>query len=120
VLALTVPVAAMVAADQRGKPTNLVALFTGLDEYNASSVRKRLEEQRVPFELRDGGQTIMVPADHSAELTIELSRFAPAASMAPVGIVHGMDRGQESALRGAASTTFRTGVSPAAQGHGGP
>ena len=72
-LVVSVPAAAFLAWDTRAKPEDLVALFRDMRYEQASQVRKLLERHHVPFELQDGGQTVLVPAAQRAELTIEFA-----------------------------------------------
>lgn len=73
VLMLAVPVAAYFAFDWRERPSNLVPLATNLGEAEVHAVCELLEDWSVPFELRDGGHTLLVPAVLRAELIFELS-----------------------------------------------
>jgi hypothetical protein len=72
-LAVSVPVAAFLALDTRAKPADLVEFAAELGETQSAEVRRWLEWRHVPFELKDGGQTVLVPAAQCAELTIELA-----------------------------------------------
>jgi flagellar biosynthesis/type III secretory pathway M-ring protein FliF/YscJ len=54
----------------------LVPVVSGLTAREADALRAHLELRRVPYEIRDGGQTVLVPADRRAELTVELTQFA--------------------------------------------
>jgi len=74
-LVLAVPVAAFFAHDWRETSGDLVTLATNLGEAEAQAACELLKQRRVPFELRDGGHTLLVPAVLRAELTIELSQI---------------------------------------------
>ncbi|MBX7257129.1 MAG: hypothetical protein K1Y02_12270 [Candidatus Hydrogenedentes bacterium] len=63
-----------IAAGQR--PGSLEPLATGLSASETQAMSNYLLAQEVPYELRDGGQAIWVPAGTSAELKIELTQFA--------------------------------------------
>lgn len=71
-VAFTVPVAACIAFDSREAPGDFVMLATDLGEAEVQAVCELLTRRRVPFELQDGGHTLLVPAILRAELTIEL------------------------------------------------
>jgi len=79
-VSLLVPIAALAAYDARPRPTEiplkLVPMVSGLTARETDALRAHLESRRVPFEIRDGGQTVMVPADRRAELTVELTQIA--------------------------------------------
>lgn len=79
-VSLLVPLAALAAYDARPRPTEipltLVPIVSGLTARETDALRAHLELRRVPFEIRDGGQTVMVPADRRAELTVELTQIA--------------------------------------------
>lgn len=80
IVSLLVPLATFVAFETRPRPTegqsHLVALASGLTGREADTLRAHLELRRVPYLMRDGGQTVMVPADRRAELTVELTHMA--------------------------------------------
>lgn len=86
-------------------PVSLVALASGLNAREADALRAHLELRRVPYQIRDGGQTVMVPADRRAELTVELIHTASwGGKRFPVRTGTGI-LGSETALRGANSST---------------
>ncbi|GMV93212.1 MAG: hypothetical protein AMXMBFR82_29900 [Candidatus Hydrogenedentota bacterium] len=86
-VSLLVPLAALAAYDARPRPVEtqpkLVPMVSGLTAREADMLRVLLESRRVPFEIRDGGQTVLVPADRRAELTVELTQNAPTATTPP-------------------------------------
>ncbi|MCC6697688.1 MAG: hypothetical protein IT365_18820 [Candidatus Hydrogenedentes bacterium] len=122
-VSILVPLAALMAYDTRPQPSespvNLVALASGLDAREAAVLRAHLELRRVPYQLWDGGQTVMVPADRRAELTVELTHTAPwGGERFPVRA--GMSiAGSETALRGADSSTLDENGRAPAQGTAG-
>ncbi|MDZ7373500.1 MAG: flagellar basal-body MS-ring/collar protein FliF [candidate division KSB1 bacterium] len=48
-------------------------LFTNLDPKDASTIVEQLRAKKVPYELRDGGTTILVPQEKVYELRLELA-----------------------------------------------
>ncbi|MBI5095104.1 MAG: hypothetical protein HZB26_22045 [Candidatus Hydrogenedentes bacterium] len=71
VVALTAPVAAFFMLDAAQGPQSLTVLYDGLSDHEAVAVRQALETRRVPFELDNGGRTILAPASQCAELRVE-------------------------------------------------
>lgn len=57
-------------------PSRLEPMALELTARETDSLCAYLQSRRVPFEIRDGGQTILVPADRRAELTVELTQIA--------------------------------------------
>lgn len=53
--------------------TGFVPLASGLQAQEADQVVKALEEQKVPFELQDGGTTILVPKDRVDRARLQLA-----------------------------------------------
>lgn len=49
------------------------ALFTNLDPKDASTIVEQLKSKGVPYQLRDGGTTILVPQDKVYEMRLELA-----------------------------------------------
>ena len=97
-------------------PLNLVALASGLDAREADALRAHLEVRQVPYQIWDGGQTVMVPADRRAELTVELIQTASwEGGRFPVrtGV---QISGGEAALRGDGSSTLEQAGRAPAQG----
>jgi len=90
-VSLLVPIAALAAYDARPKPverqSTLVPMASGLTVREADALRVLLESRQVPFEIRDGGQTVMVPADRRAELTVELTRNTGGTTTPPDWII---------------------------------
>jgi flagellar biosynthesis/type III secretory pathway M-ring protein FliF/YscJ len=86
-VSLLVPIAALAAYDARPRPvepqSTLVPMASGLTVREADALRAHLESRRVPFEIRDGGQTVMVPADRRAELTVELTQYTARKTSTP-------------------------------------
>ena len=122
-VSILVPIAALMAYNARPQPSekavDLVALASGLDAWESEVLRAHLELRRVPYQMWDGGQTVMVPADRRAELTVELThtasweggRFPVRAGMSILG--------GEAALRGAGSSTLDQTSRAPAQGTAG-
>lgn len=75
-VAVLVPLAALTAYDARPRTEPYEALASGLSTSESAVVRDHLETRHVPYVLVDGGQTVMVPASHRAEMTVELTRVA--------------------------------------------
>lgn len=48
-------------------------LFANLDAADASHITEKLQEKRVPYELREGGSAIMVPAENVYQLRLDLA-----------------------------------------------
>jgi len=90
-VSLLVPLAALTAYDARPRSVEtqplLVPMVSGLTARQADMLRVLLESRRVPFEIRDGGQTVLVPADRRAELTVELTQNAETATTPPDWII---------------------------------
>jgi len=85
------PLALLVAYDARPRPDSFEALASGLTSTEASAVRGHLDDRHVPYVFLDGGQTVMVPAEQRAELTIELTRLALVRS--PAALTHVSEHG---------------------------
>jgi len=75
-MSVLVPLAALTAYDARPRSEKFEALASGLTDSETTAVRGHLEDRDVPYVLLDGGQTVMVPAEHRAELTVELTQLA--------------------------------------------
>ncbi len=84
VVACLAPLAAYMAYAAGDRSEGLVPLATGLTAPQRLVVQDHLMAQEVPFELRDGGQTVLVPAGKRAELTVELTQLASRWQSAPV------------------------------------
>ncbi|MCC6488328.1 MAG: hypothetical protein IT364_12595 [Candidatus Hydrogenedentes bacterium] len=117
-VSILVPLALWLAFETRPQPSespvNLVTLASGLDARESDALRAHLELRRVPYQIWDGGQTVMVPADRRAELTVELTHTASGkGGRFPVG--RGMSiSGSEKAQRGANTSTLgQEGRAPA-------
>ena len=95
----------------------LVTLFSGLSGEEAAAVGSRLELWSVPFELRNGGQTVMVPADRCAELTVEFARIAANEGDEETALLRRL-LGGPSALRGARGPLDRSQYHDMAQERG--
>jgi hypothetical protein len=101
VLAGILPVALFIAWEgHRATPVEFLALFTELRAEEADAVRGVLRSLGVPYELRDGGQTILVPAARRAELTVECTRILRLGLRSPSRLEDPV-KGREPALRGA-------------------
>ena len=75
-VSILVPLAAVSAYDARPRSDEYEALASGLSSKQSSLVLGHLEDRHVPYVLRDGGQTVLVPATQRAELTVELTQLA--------------------------------------------
>ncbi len=53
--------------------TEMTPLFAGLDPADSSAIVAELESRGVPFELANGGTTVLVPADDVARLRLEMA-----------------------------------------------
>lgn len=53
--------------------TNMALLYGELDTSDSSRIVSKLEAQKVPYELRDGGRMIMVPADRALRLRMSMA-----------------------------------------------
>ena len=90
-VAILVPLAAVTAYDARPRADEFEALASGLTSSESMAVLGHLEDRHVPYVLMDGGQTVMVPADQRAELTVELSRLASVRDgLSPAGAAIGL------------------------------
>ncbi|MPY94778.1 MAG: flagellar M-ring protein FliF [Acidimicrobiia bacterium] len=72
VAAVAVILGVLVAGRFSGKP-DLAPLFTDLEASDAAAVTERLTSDGVPYELGDGGRTVLVPRDQLYELRINLA-----------------------------------------------
>lgn len=52
---------------------NYQLLFSGLDASNANAVVERLKAMNVPYELEDGGKSVLIPAERLNEVRLELA-----------------------------------------------
>jgi flagellar M-ring protein FliF len=52
---------------------NYAALFANLDPKDASIIVEQLRAKKIPYQLRDGGTTILVPQERVYELRLELA-----------------------------------------------
>ncbi len=52
---------------------NYMVLFSNLDPKDAATIVERLKADKVPYKLRDGGTTILVPAKRVYDLRLELA-----------------------------------------------
>lgn len=75
-VSILVPLAALTAYNVRPRADEFEALASGLTSSESSAVLGHLEVRHVPYVLKDGGQTVMVPATQRAELTVELNQLA--------------------------------------------
>jgi flagellar M-ring protein FliF len=48
------------------------AVFTGLADSDASAIVAKLKEQKIPYELADGGATVRVPSDKVYDVRLQL------------------------------------------------
>lgn len=48
-------------------------LFSNLDAADAGRITEKLKEKRIPFQLKEGGQTILVPDGNVYELRLEMA-----------------------------------------------
>jgi len=72
----TVPLAGLIAAAANDKSAvDMVVVLRGLQGGEQESCTEYLEAHEIPFEVNDSGRVLKVPAEHSAELKIELIRF---------------------------------------------
>jgi hypothetical protein len=76
IVGLTVPAAIAFALAARPVPAEPTALFRGLNRLESAIVRARLDRWGGPYDIRDGGQTVMVPADRRAEVIVEFAKMA--------------------------------------------
>jgi len=53
--------------------TNMALLYGELDTSDSGRIVSKLEAQKVPYELRDGGRMIMVPADRALRLRMSMA-----------------------------------------------
>ncbi|MBN2059447.1 MAG: flagellar M-ring protein FliF [Deltaproteobacteria bacterium] len=53
--------------------TDYQVLFSNLDTRDASRITERLNEKRIPFQLKDGGRAVLVPDDSVYQLRLELA-----------------------------------------------
>lgn len=70
--AFAVIAAVLVAGRFSGKP-DMAALYTDLEASDAAAITERLTGEGVPYELGDGGRTVLVPRDQIYELRIDLA-----------------------------------------------
>ncbi|GMU93111.1 MAG: hypothetical protein AMXMBFR4_21690 [Candidatus Hydrogenedentota bacterium] len=76
IVSVCVPLATLAAYDARQRPEEFEAIASGLTRAETDAVQDHLNGRRIPYLIRDGGQTVLVPAARRAELTIELTRNA--------------------------------------------
>jgi flagellar biosynthesis/type III secretory pathway M-ring protein FliF/YscJ len=103
IVSVFVPLAALAAFDARQRPDEFEAIASGLTRAETDAVQDHLDGLRVPYLIRDGGQTVLVPAARRAELTIELTRNA--ALRSKLSSVH-------PSLAGRAASSAKGAVSP--------
>jgi flagellar M-ring protein FliF len=48
-------------------------LFSDLDPADASKITEKLKEGRVPYQLKDGGKTVMVPDENVHQLRLDMA-----------------------------------------------
>ncbi len=48
-------------------------LYTGLDTLDAGKITEKLQEKKIPFQLKEGGNTILVPDDKVYQLRLDLA-----------------------------------------------
>ncbi len=48
-------------------------LFANLDTADASRITEKLQEKRIPYELREGGSAVMVPSENVYQLRLDLA-----------------------------------------------
>ncbi|MGE5620282.1 MAG: flagellar basal-body MS-ring/collar protein FliF [Sphingomonadaceae bacterium] len=65
--------AAIFFLTQWAQRTEYSALFTKLNESDAGAIVAKLKEQKIPYELADGGATVRVPADRVHEVRLDLA-----------------------------------------------
>ncbi|MGE0744955.1 MAG: flagellar basal-body MS-ring/collar protein FliF [Rhodospirillales bacterium] len=53
--------------------TNMALLYGDLDASDSSRIVSKLEAQKIPYELRDGGRMIMVPGDRALRLRMAMA-----------------------------------------------
>ena len=75
IVVLTLPVAVFLGWQARQQPIRLVALMTNLQKSEVVDCTTYLKGRRIPFEVRDDGHDLWVPAHLRAELKVELARF---------------------------------------------
>lgn len=72
-LAVALGVIAMVLLLSRAGKTEMVALYTNLSASDAADIVAKLREMNVPYEISDGGATIMVPVSDVYETRMSLA-----------------------------------------------
>ncbi|MBN2310059.1 MAG: flagellar M-ring protein FliF [Candidatus Hydrogenedentes bacterium] len=72
VLASLATVAVIAVLVAFGSRPQYVTLFDGLSPSDVTEIRTLLAERDVPYELRDGGQTVLVPLQHRSDLRVEI------------------------------------------------
>ncbi|MGE5593352.1 MAG: flagellar basal-body MS-ring/collar protein FliF [Betaproteobacteria bacterium] len=72
-LAVALGVVAMVLLLSRAGKTEMVALYTNLSASDAADIVAKLREMNVPYEISDGGTTIMVPVSDVYETRMSLA-----------------------------------------------
>src|SRR5690625_3575354 len=53
--------------------TKYVPLYTNLPLEEVNQIKEELDTRNIPYEIKDGGQTITVPEDKSEQLLVELA-----------------------------------------------
>ncbi len=71
--ALALAIAMLIGVWLWSKPANQGVLFSNLDPQDGGAIVEQLKQQKIPFELAQGGSTILVPANQVHELRL---RFA--------------------------------------------
>lgn len=77
-----VAIGSVVVMSITGKPT-YSTLFTNLQPQDAASITSKLASQKIPYQLTDGGATVMVPAGDVNQERISLAQAGLPASSTP-------------------------------------
>lgn len=77
IVSFALPLAAWLAWQSSYASERWVVLVREVPAPRVAEMAKYLEGRRIPFEVKGDGHDIWVPADLSAELTIEMDRYIP-------------------------------------------
>lgn len=73
VLAVVGAVVALVLFSSWASKPSFTPLFTNLEAADASAITEKLTASKVPFELADGGRTVLVPRDQVYQVRLDMS-----------------------------------------------
>jgi len=103
IVAVTVPVALFCMLDAARGPRQFAVLYASLADSEATAVREALQARSIPFEVNNGGRTILAPAAQCAELRVEFDqRVLPWIRF--VSQLNAVHNGEAETLRGVSSS----------------